>query len=437
MLPQKIQLLPSDRRLDEIMVLVEAPDEELFQDVKEKLKHFFAMFYIQEKAINLVHLGGVAGSRSAAASAWFGKYEGVLVKHLSDYQESSYVLCCDYSESCVDDKESASLEHPGEESKYFSVEWVTHKLQRSLERLQSEQNQNLQGKLEVRLGKKIWHSLPDEVLENDKRISPEDLLNIGSKYQCAMNTCVDPSKIDKVSRELKDLCDQRHSVEIFNFILTLPDADGDMRKRVNVQVMAMESGELKIIRVVKNDYRVVAFDVMCLHRQLDFRLNLDRHEIIHTCDPEFIVIKKLVESMSLAPGTLTFTPCNDWKVDMLRYIRQSTFILEDTFMVTISDVKECSVNWERNEGEQFTVNLEDSQDKHWELELSSILWVCSFANDIGQTPEEALSLYMEYPSLDPTVKTKMPDLSDPETFISQQDLHSILEKVDWLSEQLG
>lgn len=39
-----------------------------------------------------------------------------------------------------------------------------------------------------RLGKKIWHSLPDEVLENDKRISPEDLLNIGSKYQCAMNT---------------------------------------------------------------------------------------------------------------------------------------------------------------------------------------------------------------------------------------------------------
>ena len=57
-------------------------------------------------------------------------------------------------------------------------------------------------------------------------------------------------------------------MEIFNFILTLPDEDGDMRKRVNVQVMAMESGELKIIRVVKNDDRVVAFDVMCLHRSV-------------------------------------------------------------------------------------------------------------------------------------------------------------------------
>eukprot|EP00731_Ephydatia_muelleri_P033572 Em0032g34a len=173
--------------------------------------------------------------------------------------------------------------------------------------------------------------------------------------------------------------------------------------------------------------------------QHDFRLNLDRHVIVHTFDPEFIVIEKLVESMSLALGTLTFTPCNGWKVDKLCYKRQSTFILEDTFMVTISDVKECSVDWEnysqRNEGDhQLTVNLENSQDNHWELELSSIRWVCSFANDIGQTPEEALSLYMEHPSLDPTLKTKMPDPSDSETFISQQDLHSILEKVDWLSE---
>ena len=40
----------------------------------------------------------MAGSRSATASARFGKYEGVLVKYLSHYQENSYVLCCDYTE---------------------------------------------------------------------------------------------------------------------------------------------------------------------------------------------------------------------------------------------------------------------------------------------------------------------------------------------------
>ena len=92
-------------------------------------------------------------------------------------------------------------------------------------------------------------------------------------------------------------------------------------------------------------------------RQHDFRLELNCHEIVHTCDAEFIAIKKLVESMSLRPGKLTFTPCNGWKVIMLSYKRQSTFLLEDTFMVTISDVKEYCVNWKnysrRNEGDQL------------------------------------------------------------------------------------
>ena len=77
---------------------------------------------------------------------------------------------------------------------------------------------------------------------------------------------VDASKVDKVTRELKGLCDQRHSVEIYNFNLTLPDEGGDQRKCVDARVMAMESGKLKIIRVKKNESRVVAFDVMCLRR---------------------------------------------------------------------------------------------------------------------------------------------------------------------------
>ena len=55
-------------------------------------------------------------------------------------------------------------------------------------------------------------------------------------------------------------------MEIFNFNLTVPDEGGDQRKCVDARVIAMESGELKIIRVKKNESRVVAFDVMCLHR---------------------------------------------------------------------------------------------------------------------------------------------------------------------------
>ena len=103
-------------------------------------------------------------------------------------------------------------------------------------------------------------------------------------------------------------------------------------------------------------------------RQHDFRLELDYHEIVHTYDPEFIVVKKFVESMSQTPQTLTFTPCDDWKVCMLRYKRQSTFLLDETLMVTLSDVKECCVTCSRR-NEQLTVDLEDLQDRHSELEV--------------------------------------------------------------------
>ena len=70
------------------------------------------------------------------------------------------------------------------------------------------------------------------------------------------------------------------------------------------------------------------------------------------------------------------------------------------------------------------------------LQLNSILWECAFAKDAGHTPEKALSLYMEHPSVDAKVLAMVPHPWEPETFISQDDLHSVLQKVDWLSQQL-
>ena len=66
-------------------------------------------------------------------------------------------------------------------------------------------------------------------------------------------------------------------------------------------------------------------------------------------------------------------------------------------------------------------------------QLRNFLWECAFAKDVGQSPEEALALYLEDPS---TVKARVPHPWDPETFINQQDLCNILQRVDWLSDQL-
>ena len=41
---------------------------------------------------------------------------------------------------------------------------------------------------------------------------------------------------------------------------------GNERKSVDVRMAVMEDGNLKIIRVKKNERRAAAIDVMCLHR---------------------------------------------------------------------------------------------------------------------------------------------------------------------------
>ena len=209
---------------------------------------------------------------------------------------------------------------------------------------------------------------------------------------------IDATKVESLIKELESQCSEKYILEIYNFNTTQPA--GNERKSVDVRVAVMEDGNLKIIRVKKNERRAAAIDVMCLHRcvavhlyevtrciipvvswytlfprQHDFRLELELHEAVNEYDPEFVAVKKMVETMCVPkPGTLSFCPCTDeWKVNLLRYKRQSTFVLEDTFLVTLSDVKECKVNWEHygrdNLDEPLEVNLEDFDDRHWELEV--------------------------------------------------------------------
>lgn len=69
---------------------------------------------------------------------------------------------------------------------------------------------------------------------------------------------------------------------------------------------------------------------------------------------------------------------------------------------------------------------------HVHFQLNNILWECTFAEAIGQSPEEALSIYMKHPSVDAAVLHPLA----PESLISHQDLQNVLQNVEWLIEQL-
>ncbi|KAL5476108.1 hypothetical protein EMCRGX_G026014 [Ephydatia muelleri] len=459
-LQQRVHLFPCE---GEIKVYLKAPDTQLFSDVKEKLEHLIAMLFIGRKVCVrlLVSFDGV-GTRHDMTLR-FMRYEGTLLNHLTtnpNCKDGVYFLrsadeTCHYDEghgsaagahpthprlASATHPRLASATHP---SLILDCGEVTEKLQYGLKDIKREleHNQNLRGKLEARFGRKVWYSLPKELLDEEVDLTNLEKMFDDDKSHIpnTMNTSIDATKVEMLNRELEQLCQKKHVVEVYNFTVTLPFTD--QRKSVEVRVVAMD-GTLKIVRVKKNEKRAAAIDVLCLNRQHDFRLEVCHHENVRRSDPEYSSVKKLVRTMYIRKsGILSFCPYTEqWTVELLRYKRQSTFVLEDTFLVTLSDVKECKVNWERygrdNQGDPLEVNLEDFSDRHWELELNSILWECAFAKDAQQPPEEALSLYMEHPSVDDAVMAMVQHPWKPETLISQENLHSVLQKVDWLSGQL-
>ena len=75
---------------------------------------------------------------------------------------------------------------------------------------------------------------------------------------------IDATKVEYLIKELESLCSEKYVTEIYNFNTTQPA--GNERERVDVRVVVMEDGTLKIIMVKKNERRAAAIDVMCLHR---------------------------------------------------------------------------------------------------------------------------------------------------------------------------
>lgn len=449
-LPRKVNVNLS-AGLDQVEVLVEEQDEKLFREIKEKLEHLFASLYRGRKACNRVMLSDGPGTRSDV-SVQFSRYEGNLLKHYRGNpgcQQGTYTLRSKQlsynSSGSLDNEEGqdCSTQHLSS-SLLLSCSDVIEELHDGLKWMQNENesrlNGKLRGRLEIRFGRKIWYSLPREVVEKDANLIELKGLLDEFKY-CGMNTCIDDSNVSSLRKELKSYCGQGHTVEIYDFDITL-QTSVDPRMQVGVRVFSRGDGTLEVIRVKTNQTKVTTFDIMCLQRQHDFRVELSCHDTVQKDEPEFSAITELVKSMSIAtPGRLTFQPCTNMaNIKLVRYKTQHTYVLEETLLITLSDVKEYEVDLKHigreNQGELVDVELDDPDDHHWELETNSILWECTFAKATGQTIDEALLIYMEHQSVDPAVLAAIPQHWDPEDIITQQGLEDILRKMDWLNELL-
>ena len=69
------------------------------------------------------------------------------------------------------------------------------------------------------------------------------------------------------------------------------------------------------------------------------------------------------------------------------------------------------------------------------FKFHSIAWECAFGRDAGFSPEQALALHMEHPTIEPSVGGAIPHPWQPEHIL--EDFEKVWEQLDALNEILG
>jgi len=110
----------------------------------------------------------------------------------------------------------------------------------------------------------------------------------------------------------------------------------------------------------------VCFFLFC--RKHDIRLGLNRFESVPKRDS---TIQKLLRTITMPnPETLAFIPHTDeWVIDFIRHKRRETFFLDEKYMVTVTEVKECQIKWMPCD-ERIFIGPKDYDKPHMEVEVN-------------------------------------------------------------------
>jgi len=68
------------------------------------------------------------------------------------------------------------------------------------------------------------------------------------------------------------------------------------------------------------------------------------------------------------------------------------------------------------------------------FKFHNIAWECAFGRDAGLSPEQALALHMEHPTIEPSVDRAIPHPWQPEHIL--EDFKEVWEHLDTLNKTL-
>ena len=191
-----------------------------------------------------------------------------------------------------------------------------------------------------------------------------------------------------------------HALEIFDVKVTSIGVRGEEGARLNVSLLVKRSDDgttrLKVLMVKKNETKNVTFDTLNLHRyiivwyglgltliilylvipkycrQHDVRIGLHHYECVQDGDPLYAVVREMV-------GRISFPSRNKariqpkkarWNIHLIRHKKKLTYMLDDSFAVTISDISELSFDVRKGEGVEFDMRMDNT---HVEVEVYNII----------------------------------------------------------------
>ena len=106
-------------------------------------------------------------------------------------------------------------------------------------------------------------------------------------------------------------------------------------------------------------------------------MTLNHYEVVKPEHPQYNTVNRLIRTLTLSSPddcTITFVPkTEEWNVDFIRHKKRCTYVLDDKYMVTVSSIRECKVDWPRARSDEILDVTPDLYDEtHTEIEV----WVC-------------------------------------------------------------
>ena len=200
--------------------------------------------------------------------------------------------------------------------------------------------------------------------------------------------------------------------------------------------------------------------IECVCREHDIRISLNYFEMMNAdpTDPEYKLVEQLMKTLSLSDpneGIISLVArAQDWNVNFIRHKKRETYNIDDKYIVTVTDIRECQLK-QQPQNEKISVKSDWYVENHTELEVHIVHALCSlphrqptlqlqvhncswehaFGRDVGLSPDRCLILHMEDPSALPEIASASPRPWQPEDILG--DFQEFCENLDIINETLG